>query len=201
MMLGLILTYMPAQSAPMFYDFDVSFDSGGLSGRNFTGSFSVEGDHLAGVGFELFGPGLPKELLSFDLTIDRSNFQLIDHALFSFLDARVAFNDGDVAWIRFFDVARDSFIGINFFSGITNANRVVHVGDGSLSKGSVTEVTPAEDPAPTTVPPVPVPTNVPPVPVPTPVAQVSAPATAALLASGLIAMGGMGVMSRRRLRA
>lgn len=202
MMLGLILTCMPAQSAPMFYDFDVAFDSGGLSGRNFMGSFSVEGNQLAGVGFEVFGPRLPKELLSFDLTIDRSSFQLIDHPLFSFLDARVAFVDGDVTWIRFFDVARDSFISINLFGGVTGANKVVYGDDDGLSKGRVTDVTPAEEPAPTTpVAQVPAPTAAPPAPAPTQVVQVSAPATAALLASGLIAMGGMGAMSRRRLRA
>ena len=204
MMLGVILTCMPAQSAPMFYDFDVAFDSGSLSGRSFMGSFSVEGDQLAGVGFEVFGPRLPKELLSFDLKIDRSSFQMIDHPLFSFLQARVAFVDGDVTWIRFFDVARDSFISINLFSGATGANKVVYGDDDGLSKGSVTDVTPAEDPAATPAPQVPAPAAVPPVPAPTQVVQVSAPATAALLASGLIAMGWMGwmgAMSRRRLRA
>ena len=186
MVLGLILLCMPAQSAPLFYNFDIEFEAGDLSGRTFMGSFSIEGDDLNSVGIEAFGRRLSNRLLSFEITIDGVGLYSSDSFPYSMFP-QVGFANGVVTWVKAYGFGDTQFLRLTFIDlKHISVNRAIFFDGDSYSVGRISRVSPAEVLTPT---PTPTPTPVP-VPVPT-------PATATLLVSGLVALG---ALRRRRLR-
>ncbi len=140
----------PAHSSPLFFNVEIAFDSGTLSGETFRGSFSVDGDRLTGVGDEVFAPNLANELLSFDISVSGTGFGLRSDIGFPDFPV-VGFTDGVVSLIDYLAIPFSGpdapFLSIFLEDGFSD---VEFTQGADFSFGTVTGVSPTPVPEPAT---------------------------------------------------
>jgi len=146
LVLPLLLLVVPAansQSAPIFYDFTVTFDQGDLAGQSFQGSFSLDGNDCPGglCPDAVFSADfVASTLLSFDITIDGATFDIEDDQTYSFFPL-IELQGGNVIYI---DYLTSGFVDPHlelFYWPTFGANQAVFQDvDGLESQGTITDV-------------------------------------------------------------
>ncbi len=123
-------------SDPVEFDFEITLDSGSLSGETFNGSFTVDETFLTEEGDET------AEVTAFDFTFAGDDFDL--ETVFNPVTA--FFNDGDLLGI---DASNDSFTFVPGFFDASEAFFAFDFGSGDVGTGDFTavEVPPIPEPS------------------------------------------------------
>lgn len=133
----------PAQAAPLGFDFEIEFTSGGLSGNKYTGGFVIDDSTFSGTGTETFtstGSFSGDTLLSFDITVAGFAYTITDDNLFP-VYPRVGFTDDVVTYIDY-----STGIFSIFYDPVAQVNAVILLpgtaSESDFGFGYITSITP-----------------------------------------------------------
>jgi hypothetical protein len=144
----LMLLLIPAarsEGTPIQFAFTVDFTSGPLDGQSFLGSFSVDGDDCPGgiCPDGVFRPGLPLDVLSFNITIAGIALDITDEFFYPD-DPTVLFFGGNVVGLTYQGSTADAFLKLFLFPDSTND---VFFAASEGSTGGVSNIVPVPEPA------------------------------------------------------